>query len=52
MHIHFIKGALCGFGEYIKTQNFNTHIMNEVIIQTQKYVFFLQLNKQAVFREK
>ena len=35
-----LKGVLCGFGEEIQTQNFNSYNKNEVIIQTQKYCFF------------
>ena len=36
---HF-KGALCSFGEEIKSQNFNIYCIHEVIIQTKKYLFF------------
>ena len=34
------KGAPCGSGEEIQTQNLNIYNINDVIIQTQKYVFF------------
>ena len=33
----FFKGALCSFGEEIKTLNINIWNIKEVIIQTQKY---------------
>ena len=33
-------GALCHFGEEIKTQNFNIYNIKEVIIQTQRRTFF------------
>lgn len=41
--IHFVnqalfKGALCGFGEEIRAQNFNISNINEVIMKTLKYV--------------
>ena len=42
-----IKGAQCSLGESIQTQYFN---VNEVIIQTQTFLDFLYLNKQAVLR--
>ena len=35
-----VKGALCGFEEEIQPSNFNINNMNEVLIQTQKCVFF------------
>ena len=35
-----IKGALCRFGEEIKTKNFKINYINEVIIQTRNYFFF------------
>ena len=35
-----IKGALWSFGEEIQTQIFHIYNMNEVIIQTQKYLCF------------
>ena len=34
------EGTLCSFGEEIPTQNCNIYTTNEVIIQTQKYLFF------------
>ena len=43
---------MCSFWEEILTQNFHMYNINEVIIQTQKYVLFPQLNKQAVLRGK
>ena len=45
-----IKGALCSFGEEIQTQNCNINNINEVMIQTGKYVISPLLNKQAVPR--
>ena len=36
--IHY-KGALCSFGEEIQTQNFNSHSINEEIIQMYVYFF-------------
>lgn len=38
--------------EDIFTQNFHIYKINEVITQTQKYLFFPRVNKQAVLREK
>ena len=40
------------FKEEIQTLNFNIYNINKVIIQTQKYLSFPQLNKQAVLRRK
>ena len=35
------------YGEESQTQNFNINNINEVIMQTQKYSFYGDLNKQA-----
>ena len=35
-----LKGHCVVFGEEIQTQDFNSHDMNEVIIQTEKYLVF------------
>ena len=37
-----IEGTLCSFGEDIHTPNLNIYNINGMIIQTQKYVFFLK----------
>lgn len=36
----------------VVTRNFNIYSINEIIIQTCKYVFFPPLNKQALIRGK
>ena len=46
------KGALRSFGEEIQTQTFNIYNINEAVMQTQKYVLLLRLNKQAALRGK
>ena len=48
MFVH--KGALCSFGEEIKTQAFIIYNINEVIIQTQKYIFFFHNWINEIFR--
>ena len=40
----YVKGAMCSFGDEIKTQNFNINNINEVIIQNIVY-FHRWINK-------
>lgn len=45
LDIHFslllgFKGALCRLGEELQMQNFNIYSINEVMMQTQKFIFF------------
>ena len=44
-----LKGHYVDAGEEIQTQKCNIYNVNEVIIQTQKYTFFLYVNKQALW---
>ena len=48
------KGAACGFGEEIQTQDLNTYNnnINDVITQTQNYLSLPRNNKQTVLRGK
>ena len=40
------KGALSSFGGKIHDQNFNLHIINKAVTQSQKYQILPELNKQ------
>ena len=44
LYLQFIStcpsGALCSFEEEMQTQNVNLHSLNEVKVQTQKYLLF------------
>ena len=47
------KGALCSSGEEIQTQDFDTYNINEVRIQTQKYLsFYNWVNKLLSEKKK
>lgn len=42
------KGALCSLEVEVQCQKFNIYNINEAITQTEKYLYFPLLNKQAV----
>ena len=50
-HDSIIKEALCCSGDEIQTQNFDIYNINEVIIQTQKYLYFLHLTSKLFSEE-